>query len=73
MSIRTMRMAKASEADIVEMIRWFKAKENRNVHVPAGWRRIVNGYETLINNCADSTENYLDFCPYLNGHVATKQ
>jgi len=68
-----MKIAKASKQDIEEVIKYFKDRENRNVRVPNGWRRVVFGYEVLVNNTADSTLDHLEFCPYLDGHVSNEQ
>lgn len=37
-------------------------KINGNIN---GWRRVVEGYEVLFENCCDPTLDYLDFKPEL--------
>lgn len=37
-------------------------KINGNI---SGWRRIVEGYELLLDHCCDPSLNYLDFKPEL--------
>lgn len=68
-----MRIAKASDKDVHELIDFFKRKEDRGTKTPTGWRRVVWGFVTLRDNCADHTEDHLEFCPYLKGHVSPEQ
>jgi hypothetical protein len=64
-------MAKATEQDIDEMIKYFQAKEDRGTRVPCGWRRVVYGMEILVNDVCDPAESHLAYSPYLEEfHVA---
>lgn len=68
-----MRLAKGTDEDFHEMVRWFNNKETKGHKMPAGWRRIIWGFIVLRDHCADQSSDVLEFCPYLNGHVAPEQ
>jgi hypothetical protein len=74
-----MRMAKATEEDINALRQFllaleeiFEERHNRFDEAedvirrfPIGWRRVVEGYETLLQNACDPTLNYLEWKPHL--------
>lgn len=70
-----MRIAKPSKEDFDEMLYYFKKQESKGVKsIPFGWRRVVWAAIILVDECADPTEDHLDWSPYFEKiHVAAEQ
>jgi hypothetical protein len=61
-----MRMAKASQQDIAELKKYLLKAEQRNAKdFPYGWRRVVWGYDIMVEQCCDPNLDYLAFKPEL--------
>lgn len=73
MKNKDMQLAKGSDEDFHEMVKYFNSKEHKRQRLPNGWRRIIWGFIVLRDHCADKSSDILEFCPYLNGHVANEQ
>jgi hypothetical protein len=59
-----MKLAKASQKEIDTLMRWLQAREKTD-DPPPPYMRIVFGYETLLQNCADPAADVLEFKPEL--------
>jgi hypothetical protein len=59
-----MKLAKASQAEIDNLMTWLQAREDSD-DPPPPFLRVVFGYETLLNNCADPAVDVLEFNPKL--------
>jgi hypothetical protein len=57
-----MKMAKASQKEIYRLMRWLQAHEKTD-DPPPPFLRVVFGYETLLQNCADPDASTLEFKP----------
>lgn len=59
-----MKLAKASQEEIDRLMRWLQAREKSD-DPPPPFMRVVFGYETLLNHCADPKADVLEFKPDL--------
>jgi hypothetical protein len=56
------KQAKASPDEVANLIRFLTSLDDGQTHVPP-WRRVVHGYEVLVDNCCDPAVSHLAFKP----------
>lgn len=66
-----MKLAKASQEEIDRLMSWLQAREQSD-DPPPPFMRVVFGYETLLNNCADPAADVLEFKPELKAAMEDK-
>jgi len=67
-----MNMAKADTQEVERLARWFQQCEANGTRVPE-WRRVVFGYQTLVDSACDPSANVLAWNEELNRSSLAEQ
>lgn len=66
-----MKLAKASQQEIDTLMKWLQDHETEK-NPPPPFMRVVFGYETLLQHCADPAADVLEFKPELKAAMEDK-